>query len=574
MATVSKNPMEMTTPQIIAYLNSGKYIPSSIRKLLEEKVEEDRKVNKLKGLDEFFALVAPKTMNKQDMPKEIKEEYPELVKYNSSAPKNNVSFSYASIVNNQFDALKKFKKPLFVGDYLVLDYSDIEKMYQDFAIYRLRMAYLLCNRKIKLIEELEMANANIIHNLKKEIKKLESSEPNIIVNEPDIQTLISQKLKMMKELEHLNQNKINTLKEELDYDNLIIQEQKLKKCHNAYTKLANFYSVFNMHDGLLAILNKAINLLNHGYANKKNFIKPEIEELESYFQKFADLEEELYGSLFQYRNVVKEGKELFQKVVESIQTYDLETLNKESVSASQFIDKLEKSIYQLVEEHDNHLPCEYYVRLQSSNDEPIILLGLSTSFYLSCDEDFALTMEKYFLNPNLLIHLSVDNILQTLNKPFKKKDCYFIHMYRTSSLPSELRINFYFEEKLPKPMVTVKINHLPKDHKYLSCIIGTCQTDTKPVLFKAPILRPYRYWLHKKSENCLYQLDEDDYHKLDSYWQDNYTLDDTRRYIFAIEYLFNDLLENDENSILISPNMDKSFRKLAYQTSNHNTEMT
>ena len=135
-------------------------------------------------------------------------------------------------------------------------------------------------------------------------------------------------------------------------------------------------------------------------------------------------------------------------------------------------------------------------------------------------------------------------------------------------MPNSLRINFYFDEEIPKPSVTVKINNLPANYKYLSCILRNYQMDEKIIPPKIIHLsRPSKPWFHAKVSNALCQLDEDEYQSLDETWKDEYSHDDTDKISFTIDYLFNDLLANDADNILIYPEMVDSFYKLAYETS-------
>lgn len=526
MSNIAKNPTEMTTGQIVAYLNSGKYIPSTIRKLLEEKVEQDKKVNKLSGIDEFFAMISPNAkINNKDSKhnnsnkKEDVVEYPELVNATHISSQNQASLNFASIVNIQNNGKKKFKKPLFVDKHLILEYSDIDTMYNKFAIYRIKMSYLLCVQKIKLIEELQ---------------KTKYIEANI-------------------------------LKNELDYDMLIDKEKELKQCLDIYITLNNYHEMFNKQTGLLLILDKMINMFDDSLKLKE--IKDDLKELNNYYQKFDTIEEKLVNHFQKYTNIIAEGSKLFKKIVSELFTYDTDTLNVQITNITKFLNRLEKTIYEIVQVNDTHLVCEYYVYLQSSNDESIILSGLATSFYLSCDEEINMHVNKYLLNPNIYKNMLVSDILNMLDKQFKDDTYYFLNLYE-QKYTTPLRINFYFNEEITKTMVTLKINNLPKNSKYLSCMMRNYKMDKKITVPKVtPIINPYKYWLGVKSHNPLYQIDEDDYNTLDEDLSTRYTRDDTDKNIFTIEYLFNDLMNNDVDNSLILPNMVESFKKLAYHTS-------
>lgn len=69
------------------------------------------------------------------------------------------------------------------------------------------------------------------------------------------------------------------------------------------------------------------------------------------------------------------------------------------------------------------------------------------------------------------------------------------------------------------------------------------------------------YWMN--TENVMNTLDQREYQYLDPTWKKQYSYDDTSKNGFTIDYLFNELLKNDIDNLVINEDMFPSFCKLA-----------
>lgn len=77
------------------------------------------------------------------------------------------------------------------------------------------------------------------------------------------------------------------------------------------------------------------------------------------------------------------------------------------------------------------------------------------------------------------------------------------------------------------------------------------------------------YWLNKRPINELYILSHREYNSLPLYWRNEYSLEDSTKNLFVVDYIFQKLLEYDKKNI-IQPQMFRSFCQLAKKTSLHN----
>lgn len=138
---------------IISYLNSGKFISSTTRKKLEEKLEEEKKCGLVNGLDEFLSLIAPSPKAK---PKKQTMDFPELSNSASIETSNNTLnfvklLEKINILENEEEE-QKIKN----SENLSLSYNDIKNVYDKFAIHRIRMEYLIFQRKLYLLDKLKL----------------------------------------------------------------------------------------------------------------------------------------------------------------------------------------------------------------------------------------------------------------------------------------------------------------------------------------------------------------------------------------------------------------------------------
>ena len=110
--------------------------------------------NRFSYLSEFFSDKKSMTMTRETVIGQranIENEFPELGTSNSNhAPQIN----YENIIFNLSDDDEYITKEqnLYDGDYLILQWYDVKKMYEDTAPYRVRLDYLTVCEKIKILD--------------------------------------------------------------------------------------------------------------------------------------------------------------------------------------------------------------------------------------------------------------------------------------------------------------------------------------------------------------------------------------------------------------------------------------
>lgn len=152
--------------EILSLLNSGQYISSSTKKQLEEQLEEHKQIGFVNGIDEFFSMVAPHS-NKR--PKKQIMNFPSISQKSAPKSKKNLDNKHIGKMNfvkliekldneQQIEDKQKIDEKVVNTDTLLLSFNDIRKIYDMFSIHRIKMAYLICCRKIYLFDKFKQTN--------------------------------------------------------------------------------------------------------------------------------------------------------------------------------------------------------------------------------------------------------------------------------------------------------------------------------------------------------------------------------------------------------------------------------
>ena len=503
MATNHKNPMNMTKSEILNYISSGRYISNTMKKQLQEILEKNKQNN-----NRFSILDDSDTINTDKNQNDIKND--DLSITLEKTDTTNKPLNYGLLIDQISDKNDNTQsKPLFDNDNLLLSFNDILKMYECFAIYRIRLQYIIINRKINILNTLEK----------------------------------------------INPIKGKIFKKKFEFDKLVKQESELKICITIYMELQSIKNIFdkeNLPTYLLWYSDKSI---------KENMLN----KLKTYHRRYINIEKLFVNTFNKYIDTIKECTNFIKKVIEDT---DVITI---SISENDKMQKLISSLIdKLINDYDPHMNCNYFVTITSSTDGPIIPEGLSTSIYLSCHEEINLSTKNKIIDNDILYYMTEEDIQKIFEK--RKKiydDTYFIHLYPKKHKQQIICINYYLEDEIPRAKISVKIPDLPKDTKFLSSILRNYDLDKRmdtPIL--VPIFRKDKQWLNKHTLNDSYKITMEQYNELDESWKEHYSFNDISKNIFTIDYLFNELLEFDKDNIFIRPEMINSFRKLAIVTSN------
>jgi hypothetical protein len=158
----------MSISEINSYLNSGRYISASIRKMLEDKLAHDKIFNLSQNQsNNFFSKIAVNTPTpgvKQNNKLNDRTNFPE---FSQPTKQTNIPVQQKTIWDtNKLLAEKKSTaknkhlkiKSLYVNNQLVIDFDDIMLTYDFYAIYRIKMNYFQLRRKINVLNQIEKIN--------------------------------------------------------------------------------------------------------------------------------------------------------------------------------------------------------------------------------------------------------------------------------------------------------------------------------------------------------------------------------------------------------------------------------
>ena len=472
MTSINSDMNKMTFDEITAFLNSGQYISVSKKKSLQNKLASmkiDKNFKnvktKIKPIDDFPCLnqIKPIIANKSE----------------------NLNFSKVLYDTN----IDKKPNNLVQDKNLILSFNDIKSMYDDCAIYRIRLTYLNLNQMINILDEIE------------KIYPFKGDQFKYIFN----------------------------------YQDLRFKENKMRTC-------LKIYIVFDLFVNLLANIK-----------NQKNSL-----EIKKKYNQFENVKNLLVDGFAKYLVHYLEITELFKTWFEK---NDVATLS----AIKNNINTLNKYI---VSDMDPHTSFDYDVYLSTVN-KPMVLKGISGCIYLSCQEPISLSLQNKTFDYETLIYLTEKDLLLLFQKQKFYQD-HFIKIY-LKNYENIINIHYSFQEKVPNVESEIQITDLPTDAHILTSLINQCKSSQMNYIF--PTIKQNKIkqqnkkdWNRKIARDDLYKLSIDEYEKLPEIWRSSYSYMESCTNGFTVDYLFNQLLENDRHDI-IKQNMFDSFNKLTIENS-------
>lgn len=521
----SDNGSTMDPVEIAKLLNSNEYISPSRRKELEEKLEYHKKTNRFSPLDEFFSTIAPggtkkdkpkdQTVHPLPMVSQNETNFPEL---GNSGNKNKV-LDYSALIKQQSSTTNSTIKPLFVSNKMEISYNDIKKMYDDYGIYRIQMQYVLLNRKIHIIDTISLVN-------------IEKGEK---------------------------------FKKYFDYGYLIQTENKMKIC----------LEIFIATEKILSFAESLQKFLKE-YAQRGNsFIKSAEKTLKELNITMHDLMyvNDLFRDIFsQYQSPIKNYFIFVEKLLNQIRSgININSnINADIKKNTTMIDEIKKNNKKIIEDFDPHINCDYCISFGSYNESNITPIGLANSVYIPCDE-ISFYIQNKHLNDHILRTITEKELESLFTKNKKMKNFkYFISIWIKHPSCKKIYIKFNIDEEIPCSKINPKIIGLPPKSLVLSSIIHN--ENSNDLLENTQIIIPHiktskNNWLMSKIKNQLYRITENEYQNIDIGLQNAYSYENTDTNAFVVDYLFNELLLNDETNTIIKPEMAKSFRNFAKNNS-------
>ena len=453
------------------------------------------------------------------------EDFPELFKTSdvsilksstSSIPStesSSSSFSYKNIVNNSASNKTTLKTELFVGNELMIDYLELEKIYRSYAANRIHINFLNLDRKIN------------------------------ILNMSD-----------------------QTSKDLFKYDELCVQRKFMKQCLKLYIFVHGIITKLN---AAIPILYEMADELEEIYITDKTFMLT-IKPLYDISVDFSTFTTTRYHVRFPTTiNQLENCKEIFNQEI----LIDPTSITNKIF----YLKKLKKILFTIqktfLDTVDPKIQCEYYVMFKTFAEGTIIPVGISSYKYHTIGN---ISMEPYVDEkyPNILSDTIIKKLFK---ETYKSNSSSIVNISIPESTINQLHINFTIGDTILFSKGTINLYNQPPNTTILSSIItndSASNTTTTASKILTPKLNNYDRWLDTRTRNNLFIPTESEYAELSTNLTTAYELHDTDKNIFFADYVFDMLSDFDANEDIINANMIDSFRELAYVTSVRNSNIT
>lgn len=514
---------ELSQDQILMLLNSDKYLPPTTVDALEKRLRYLQKqhyhqiANEKSETATNFLVSAP--------PEITDKEYPmlNLPKSDGYKPTNNSQnnpLNYSRIIERK--EAEEVKKSLVEGNHLVLYYDEIEKMYSDFAIFRVRMNYLLTNNKLVILGAIKGINPERGNHFCKLFK----------------------------------------------HDKLVIEERLMRNCLKIYNDASIIFNCFEKTINLWRGVKSQYHLprgLSQGDIDCLKSILESLSYAESMEYLFEDKLSKYWERLSIFIEKISNQLLLIKhRKVASIGEID----NQIKIVEKDFVD-FRLLIDEIVAEADPHLNCDYLITLGNYDDGKIGLVGISGYTYLDCNKKLDLSLKYDGIDDDVLFEITAEELEKHFNKKEAVKLVNSIEVFNYKNNRQRFfRVYFDIDEnvEIPGQTAEIKIKNVPKGTRVLSCIISKPDSAVDDY----PVLSSYYHrvndWLDEETDYHMQKLTWPEYNKLNNNLKE-YELEETSKNSFPIDFLFTELIKNDETQMIIREDMRESFRELAYHYS-------
>lgn len=241
---------------------------------------------------------------------------------------------------------------------------------------------------------------------------------------------------------------------------------------------------------------------------------------------------------------------------------DLEYSKYENHVLKKIIDDTRKLQNEIIDEFDPVMKCNYFVNIK--NDGTIIPYGISSDYYVDCDDEITSYPPCCNIPKSYLVHLTLDDLTSYFNEKYHMDE--FKNFIMLTVAYKELYIRYELIDPINFTKGELKIEGEPNNSYFTSMIINNKivdDEDKEKVIQKSSNCNMH-LWL-RDNVDPIHYLDEMEYDNLDDDLQNAYSLMETNQNIFYVDYLFNEL--HQKYPLVVKPSMVMPFRKLAYTTS-------
>lgn len=531
---MNKDPETMTALEITTYLNSGIYIPLSLKTKLQEKISLLKSTNRFNALDVFFAEISPNQGNQHNRGTKTEkvekiEKFPQLVSVMSKQKKAIVHApNYGSIFGiDSGDKMSQDKtaSSLFVNGQVELEYDDFNLMRKKCAIFRIRLKYLILNRDMHFLDSMYV----------------------------------------------LDKEKAGVFKGVFKYDAWKLHAENLKNCILAYINLHNMIDYYSSVEKLLV---ECIQFLKINTPLENPVTMNTVTKLLTHNKYISLILLVFNNNLEKYHDLVESLLALPYKILTEIYTMTEKNIKNTITQIKKNTAQINDLITTIITANDPTIHCDYSILLTKT--DAVVCKALRAQMYISCDSPITIATQNYNLTDAFLKKVNIDEFEKLINKQCKLEQCKsdmntanFIKII-TNSDNSGIYYYYKVDEPIPKTGGRIIINNLPKKYRLFTTQLKNYTLD-KQQHYNVPIPVPTsaikNNWLHSHSTNSKYQLSESQYDAMNPIIKKKYKYEETTKNKFTVDYIFMNLLLKDNNRNLIRPNMINSFRDLANETS-------
>ena len=630
------DPLDMEIADIITYLKSGAYIPSHIRTALQEKIENHRNENPYHslGMNEFLAMISPDKTKQNTFETKEMEAFPSLGE--QIQPNNTQRINYGTLFKPGENTGNTPNKSLFVKDKLVLSFNEIKKTYNDLAIYRIKMQYMILNHNIHLLDSMGIINvekANIFkkyfqydnwkiqENILRQCIIIYGELQNIIVFLQMVYNLCEKyesnsklipqgetlgwdvvphtKPKLIPQGETLGWDVVPHTKPKLIPQGVTINDPSLVRltleCHSMYQKIkyipklfgeefieyiGQLSSCFNFVETILDKLPGPTGILPDRMKESNSTKESNSEEIDKNRNVIPNQFYHIKSStFFPSTKNTNNTKDINAKNIK-LCGFDSEKLFKLIPQIKNqiilFTNNINNVINKMVKKFDPHIYCEYYVILgEEKNENNIRVNHISNMFRLDYDAPITLETRNRNLPDNILREITIEDFYKYITPAEKPYGSNFFKISFSAESTDFMNntcwhFNYKLKEKIPVHRTVLKIYNLPKNSHLFASMLVNPDINSKIIPKIIPIkqIPPYSY-LREPPPKKYYGMSLEDYGLLDPSVRRKFSRKETKTNEFMIGYLFDKLLINDSENMLIKPEMFRSFNNLAQTTSRY-----
>nr|URM62306.1 hypothetical protein [Mimivirus sp.] len=423
---------------------------------------------------------------------------------------------------NYGDAIKKVEtnEPIYsriklVDGKLVVSYHDLTQIYQLFTIYRIRMQYLILNRKIHVLNSMHF----------------------------------------------INPIKANKFKQIFAYDEMCKQEQNMKNCINMCMDLNQLLECYKLCIEFLILVRRTSKYTDE-YKNSLNKFMSKYHKIQDLGIYFNDQSENIY---INYQDTIIKLVDQMKYVYEKYTLIDQQEALILSSKISVMYFEVDKLMNDILSNNDVNIDCEYYIIITDDINNPIKPYAIRNFTYIYCNDDITLSTMNINIDDSRLNSMTIQDYDNIFNQIDRNNDDDFIRIYKNDN-GSFGCINFNFDLQYPVSgsNIKIEISDLPINTFVSTSIIHNEFIESDNVGVSPTCSRKYN-WINHTAYDEHDKMTLSEYESLNNIIKFNKNQFDTDTIPFVMEYIFENLVGSGHD--IINQNMYNSFVSLAQQTS-------